>query len=109
MRLPLKRGGLAVGIAGVGSGTSAAMVYPRWLARLWAKLMGYFWLPCPVCGDPFAGFEWGEHSMMDGPHAGAGVCAKPACQQIAKESSERFWASHEGQFLLASCIFGLGH
>lgn len=23
-----------------------------------ARLLGYFWLPCPLCGRKFAGFQW---------------------------------------------------
>lgn len=31
---------------------------PRWLNRLYAGLFGYFWLPCPLCGEYFGGHEW---------------------------------------------------
>ena len=30
----------------------------RWLARRYARLLGYFWLPCPVCRREFGGHEW---------------------------------------------------
>lgn len=30
---------------------------PRGLHRLYAKLHGYFWLPCHICGRPFGGHE----------------------------------------------------
>lgn len=30
---------------------------PRWLNRAWASLNGYFWLPCPACGELFGGHE----------------------------------------------------
>jgi hypothetical protein len=33
---------------------------PRWIARLLADLLGFFWLPCPRCGVMFAGFESGD-------------------------------------------------
>lgn len=33
------------------------MIRPRFLARFAAWFAGYFWLPCPVCKEPFAGFE----------------------------------------------------
>jgi hypothetical protein len=29
----------------------------RILHRLYARLMGYFWLPCPACGKMFGGHE----------------------------------------------------
>lgn len=32
-------------------------IKPRILAKFLAWLLGYFWLPCPICGKPFAGFE----------------------------------------------------
>lgn len=32
---------------------------PRWWHRLYARLAGYFWLPCPVCGRMFGGHEIG--------------------------------------------------
>ena len=35
-------------------------IRPRFVARFLAFLFGYFWLPCPLCGKPFAGFECSE-------------------------------------------------
>lgn len=51
---------------------------PRWLAHLLAILGNYFWIPCPICRRPFAGFEWapGEALMEDWYH-GWGIC--PDC------------------------------
>jgi hypothetical protein len=43
--------------------SAAAMVRPRWIARLAAWILGYFWLPCPSCGRDFAGFECGRRGM----------------------------------------------
>ena len=38
------------------------------LSRIWvrgrAALGGYFWLPCPVCGDPFGGHELGGGDLL---------------------------------------------
>ena len=31
---------------------------PRFLHRLYANVMGYFWLPCPNCGRMFGGHEF---------------------------------------------------
>ena len=36
---------------------SNIFIYPRFLAQFLAWLIGYFWLPCPHCGEMFAGFE----------------------------------------------------
>jgi hypothetical protein len=30
----------------------------RLLHRLYARWGGYFWLPCPLCGQHFGGHEW---------------------------------------------------
>lgn len=29
----------------------------RYINKLYAKLFGYFWLPCPICGEMFGGHE----------------------------------------------------
>lgn len=31
--------------------------------RLYAYLFGYFWLPCPKCGQMFGGHEWGSGTV----------------------------------------------
>lgn len=50
---------------------------PRWIHNLWAKLNGYFWLACPVCGRMFGGHEV-RHAvaLID---AGQCVCPDPQC------------------------------
>lgn len=30
---------------------------PRWMHHVYAYLMGYFWIPCPLCGRIFGGHE----------------------------------------------------
>ena len=32
----------------------------RALHHAYATMNGYFWLPCPVCGEPFGGHEWAD-------------------------------------------------
>jgi hypothetical protein len=32
--------------------------YPRWINQLYAYFKGYYWEPCPVCGEKFGGHEW---------------------------------------------------
>lgn len=49
----------------------------RFIARMRAKLGGYYWLPCPVCGRMFGGHESGRgpHSTLwDSPNGGRAVC-----------------------------------
>lgn len=33
---------------------------PRWTHRLYARVAGYYWLPCPLCGREFGGHEHRE-------------------------------------------------
>ncbi len=58
---------------------------PRFINKLYAWVMGYFWLPCPVCGNNFGGHEWREpyEGLMDSPFHGKGVC--PKCGDRARE------------------------
>ena len=48
----------------------------RFLHKLYAWTFGYFWLPCPLCGEMFGGHEWEvpEAVLWRGENAGAGVC-----------------------------------
>lgn len=65
------------------------MIQPRFIAKFLASAGGYFWLPCPICDEPFAGFEWGE-SIVTGS-SGRGVCSKPSCcEEARRRSSPRF-------------------
>ena len=51
-----------------------------------AKQLGYFWLPCPLCGELFAGFEpWGIGlPVLEGDELYfCGVCTAPGCQYEA--------------------------
>jgi hypothetical protein len=56
---------------------------PRWLNRWYARAMGYFWLPCPLCERPFGGHEWRDYDgrqasiPTDEPHTYEGIC--PSC------------------------------
>ena len=60
------------------------MIRPRFIAQFLAWLLGYFWLPCPVCKEYFAGFETdrGSGAVLvreeDGDHMYC-VCSKSAC------------------------------
>jgi hypothetical protein len=58
--------------------------------RWFANMMGYFWIPCPMCGEPFGGHEWrdidGQPSSIpapDGrPDIRVGIC--PECTQAGR-------------------------
>ena len=66
----------------------------RLLNKIYAKLCGYFWLPCPMCGKMFGGHEWKDgNDLMLSMNHGKGVC--PNCGQIAaKRNLEKFGYSH---------------
>ena len=61
----------------------------RTLNRLFANVFGYFWLPCPLCGQEFGGHEWrdidGKPSFIPAldPHrSGRAIC--PDCTRAGK-------------------------
>jgi len=57
-------------------------IRPRWLQRLVALFGGYFWLPCPLCGEKFGGHE--KHGVLRRDmNTGQLVCAN--CIQKAEE------------------------
>ena len=65
------------------------MYYPRLLNRIWAFLMGYFWLPCPICNKNFGGHEWSESLMIDwGEGEGEGTC--PKCIDETRKRNKLF-------------------
>lgn len=68
------------------------MIHPRWLAFTLAKLGGYFWLPCPICDQPFAGFEASSAALMTSLSDGFLVCGKPECKAEASRRSEEAYA-----------------
>lgn len=69
------------------------MIRSRTTAKMLATIGGYFWMPCPVCDHPFAGFESGEEALMVDPSSGWAVCDKPPCQQEAKRRSDAMYAA----------------
>lgn len=73
------------------------MIRPRWLAWLLARTCGYFWIPCPVCRKPFAGFEAAQagatvnHRVEDGEHVSECVCSRPACIAEGQRQQQAFF------------------
>jgi hypothetical protein len=68
-------------------------IRPRFIAHALAAFGGYFWLPCPICDEPFAGFECRE-SWDTSPSGGVSVCNKPECEAEARRRSDAMYASH---------------
>lgn len=48
----------------------------RKILRAKARAGHYFWLPCPICGEDFAGFEW-TGNVLVGAGRSHGTC--PNC------------------------------
>ncbi len=68
-------------------------IKPRFLAQMLAAVGGYYWLPCPICHEPHAGFESNE-CWDTNPGGGHMVCNKPECEQEAKRRSKAMWDSY---------------
>lgn len=61
---------------------------PRWLNKGIAKIFGYFWSICPICGEPFAGYEWSlNNTIYYAGGEGKCVCYKKECGNKAREMS----------------------
>lgn len=52
----------------------------RFLHKLFANAFGYFWLPCPDCGEVFGGHETGDRSVSVG-HGMSGRILCPRCSE----------------------------
>lgn len=68
------------------------MKLPRWSHKLYAKTFGYFWLPCPICGEYFGGHEvkYGTPSVPVGRRART-VCPKQECASEAMNRNFNSW------------------
>lgn len=50
---------------------------PRWMHKLYANAMGYFWLPCPICGRMMGGHEEGGGALITSADGtSTGVCSR---------------------------------
>lgn len=61
----------------------------RWWARFRAAIGGYFFLPCPICGEMFGGHEWKGGSIYPYPGSpghGVGIC--PACNREGRDETD---------------------
>lgn len=63
-----------------------------WWRKAYAWWAGYFWLPCPLCGTKFAGFEWEDGAVIADPDypagsgRGRGICV--ACFKKGRADSQ---------------------
>ena len=67
------------------------LMKPRWIVKVMAHYRGYFWLPCPICGENFAGYEWkcSNQTLYLGNGRGDGVCPKESCIMKAHTLSSK--------------------
>jgi len=54
--------------------------------------MGYFWIPCPICGEMFGGHE-ARHtsSLWVKPYHGKAVCAKCSAEAVRRNTENYGW------------------
>jgi len=65
------------------------MKWPRFIHRIYANISGYFWHPCPICGNYFGGHEWdyeNGHTLQKTGNIGIGVCSN--CGDEAKKRNK---------------------
>lgn len=65
------------------------MQFPRFLHRIYARAMCYFWKPCPICGMDFGGHEAGDSLYLIVPGNGVLVC-KSCSVEAARRNRSRF-------------------
>ena len=53
---------------------------------------GYFWLPCPICGENFGGHETADETLYDSWSSGSSVCQD--CGEIAEVRNAVFFANN---------------
>ena len=62
----------------------------RLLNKIYAHVMSYFWLPCPICNKMFGGHE-GNTILMTSWNTGKSVC--PDCTEEANRRNKQFMES----------------
>lgn len=62
---------------------------PRFMHKIYARLTGHFWLPCPICGRHFGGHEAAEISLMGTTSFGRLVCRN--CNEKARQLNEKLF------------------
>ena len=88
---------------------------PRAQHRAYAESRGFFWLPCPRCGQPFGGHEWRygpEYTITyPGGDAGEGVCPRcpsPPGRRETRETATRVFGNMQQCLASSSDDFNRG-
>jgi hypothetical protein len=87
---------------------------PRWVHRGYAFLLGYFWLPCPLCGRFSGGHEWDGFNprasmpVPGEPNRYRGIC--PSCTRrnaiecsCTPTQSDAWCRAHSGRGCCGAC------
>ena len=69
------------------------MRIPRVLHKLYANILGYFWLPCPICGRMFGGHECARQGLWRSWTMGETVCRN--CGEEAERISRALFDAHD--------------
>ena len=86
--------GLKLSITGVGDNGREGVARERRYQRRYARRHGYFWLPCPLCGEEFGGHERGSGNVPTGdPDRFESIC--PACTAERQVRAEEILRRHE--------------
>lgn len=56
--------------------------------RRYARRHGYFWLPCPLCGEEFGGHEAHGSIATEDPDRREDIC--PSCTAERQDAAERY-------------------
>lgn len=67
------------------------MKYRLW-NKLYAVFMGYYWLPCSICGQKFGGHEQDGGTLMTSWTIGECVC--PDCKEEAIRRNKIWMKEH---------------
>ena len=65
--------------------------YPRFLNRLYALFLGYYWLPCPICGRMYGGHEAAQEGLLDSFHTGRCVCWRCGDEAARRNEANGFF------------------
>ena len=49
---------------------------PRWINHFYAWIVGFYWLPCGICGQNYGGHEFGKSVINYSNGVGQSTCYK---------------------------------
>lgn len=71
-------------------------ILPRFIHRVYAFMMGYFWLPCPICGRYYGGHEIKSKTsiLYTSLCGGKCVCPSRGCEEEAQKLNEKYFLNN---------------